>query len=229
MKYYVYISDAKVDMLLQQISTEQKRKIETEFKFDLKVLSASRKAEIEPDNQITKLETVCEFLRNYSDVGIIDSPGSYLEGTLSMNWGPWLSWATDNYKSQMVYFGGPTRQTILGMGGSLKHVLGQGQDIPDSKSNLACILGALADDIQLQKPSYCRNMSEAELKQQALTAVEEANDMIRVVPPQRLEFLAKTFLFERSRSSGMNVLLGSPIYVAIADEEYSDKSDEGYN
>jgi hypothetical protein len=36
MRYYIYISDAKVDMLLSQIPHEQRNKIATELKLDFK-------------------------------------------------------------------------------------------------------------------------------------------------------------------------------------------------
>jgi hypothetical protein len=43
MKFYLYISDAKIDMLLPQIAHEAKKKIATEFGFDLKIFKpASR-------------------------------------------------------------------------------------------------------------------------------------------------------------------------------------------
>ncbi len=85
MKYYVYISDAKVDMLLPQITQEQKKKLATEFKIDLKILSASRKTETEmDDNRITKLEAVCEFIRQYGNLGTVDAPDEYIEDSMPL-------------------------------------------------------------------------------------------------------------------------------------------------
>jgi hypothetical protein len=43
MKYYLYISDAKVDMLLPQVTHKAEKKTSTELGFDLKVLSAKYK------------------------------------------------------------------------------------------------------------------------------------------------------------------------------------------
>jgi hypothetical protein len=42
-KYYLYISDSKVDMLLSQIPHETKKTIAAEFKIDLKLFSALKK------------------------------------------------------------------------------------------------------------------------------------------------------------------------------------------
>lgn len=62
MKYYIYISDAKVDMLFPQVPHDIKKKVATEWKMDLKLLSAARKVETESeDNRIARLETVVDF------------------------------------------------------------------------------------------------------------------------------------------------------------------------
>ena len=125
MKYYVYISDSKVDMLLPQIPKDVKRKIATEYKFDLKVLSASRKTEVEEaDNRITRLEAVCDFVRNYTNVGSVDEPDEYIDDDLSMKWGS----LTNDYRGPapplVVYFSGETERTICALGGSMRHVIG---------------------------------------------------------------------------------------------------------
>ncbi len=66
MKYYLYISDAKVDMLLPQVPHHAKKKTSTELGFDLKVLSAKYKSEAETDSdRISRLEAVVDFIREY--------------------------------------------------------------------------------------------------------------------------------------------------------------------
>ncbi len=88
MKYYTYISDAKVDMLFPQVPHEIKKKVATEFGFDLKFLSAKRKAESESEeNRITRLEVVAEYLRKSGKVGSVDEPDDYIADTLLMRTG----------------------------------------------------------------------------------------------------------------------------------------------
>jgi hypothetical protein len=65
MKYYVYISDAKVDMLLPQIPHDARKKIATEIGIDLKVFQAKRKTEIqEGDDRIAKPRWKIDFTIN---------------------------------------------------------------------------------------------------------------------------------------------------------------------
>jgi hypothetical protein len=47
MKYYIYISDAKVDIVLPQVPHATGKKVATEFGIDLKVLKATRTTEEE--------------------------------------------------------------------------------------------------------------------------------------------------------------------------------------
>src|SRR5687768_4399156 len=92
MKYYVYISDAKVDMLLAQIPHDAKQRLATEFRFDLKLLSAARKTETESeDNRFTRLDAVVTFIREFGNLGTVDAPDEYFEGSLEMRWGPYGS------------------------------------------------------------------------------------------------------------------------------------------
>ncbi|HLH02645.1 MAG TPA: hypothetical protein VKX25_07740 [Bryobacteraceae bacterium] len=57
MRYYIYISDAKIDMLWPQVPHAVKKKVANEFKIDLKAFSASRKVETEAeDSRIARPE-----------------------------------------------------------------------------------------------------------------------------------------------------------------------------
>jgi len=56
MKYYLYIPDAKIDMLDPQVPHPAKEKFARQFGFDLKFLSASRRTETEvEDNRVNRL------------------------------------------------------------------------------------------------------------------------------------------------------------------------------
>jgi hypothetical protein len=151
-KYYLYISDAKVDMLISQIPHEAKKKIATEWKVDLKLLSASRKAESEPDDtRIARLEAVVSFIREYGDVGSVDAPGEYVADTLDMNWVqlrdstgrarrsgiPGLTARGDSPDGPIVYFGARTERTYICLGGSRKYSLGNVEPSTAGNSSFA--------------------------------------------------------------------------------------------
>jgi hypothetical protein len=140
MKYYIYISDAKVDMLLPQIPHEIKKKVATEYGVDLKFLIAKRKVESEAeDNRITRLEAVLAFIREYGNVGSVDQPDEYCEGIMPMRF------LAPNY-APVVYVSGHTEKTMLGLGGSAKHMIGAvpAPNSPTSSSFTYAILDALS-------------------------------------------------------------------------------------
>ncbi len=85
MKYYIYISDTKVDMLFPQVPHDIKKTVATKFGLDIKLFSASRKTETESEeNRITRLEAVLEFIREYGNLGSTDDPDDYFEDVLPM-------------------------------------------------------------------------------------------------------------------------------------------------
>jgi hypothetical protein len=135
MRYYIYISDAKVDMLFPQVPHDIKKKVALEFKMDLKLLSAARKTETETeDNRIARLETVADFIRQYGRVGSVDQPDEYIDDSMMLKWGDYApNW---DEKSPVVYYGGETDRTIVGLGGSSKHIIGnQGDTSSHSQEN----------------------------------------------------------------------------------------------
>jgi hypothetical protein len=88
MKYYLYVSDTKVDMLFDQLSPRLRDKVATELKIDLKFLSTTFAEEPMEKNRYRKLEIVSKYIQKNELVGTIDSPDVYFKGELPMHWGP---------------------------------------------------------------------------------------------------------------------------------------------
>lgn len=222
MKYYIYISDAKVDMLLPQVPHDIKKKVATEFGIDLKLLTAKRKTEEETDeNRISRLETVVKFIQEYGNVGRVDEPDQYVADTLPMRWGPY-GWGAASY----VYFGGETNKTILGLGGSIHHVIGNvGNSPASSASATPNLLSYLRKHVETHE-SEVKNDEDDELISfpagWELRAIHLATTGMQG-PLQQLEFLAKRLLHgpnpypETDRGADVQVLLATPLYVAMAD------------
>jgi hypothetical protein len=83
MKYFIYISDTKVDMLFPQIPDSEKKIISKEFKVDAKLFVASRKTETRSfDDSISRLQAVIDYIDKHETVGTIAHPGDYFRGTL---------------------------------------------------------------------------------------------------------------------------------------------------
>ncbi|MHC4696264.1 MAG: DUF7019 family protein [Planctomycetota bacterium] len=225
MRYYVYISDQKVDMLLSQISTAQKKKIATEFKISLQLLSASRRTEVDStENRIKRLEAVAEFIRQNENVGSVNDPRAYFSGEMTLRWGPYPeSWEDDG--GNLVYFGGTTDDTILGLGGSSRHVVGNtGGSHPYSASAAPYLVSYLCNELQL--PTDNDEVEHLGLRpgnlELELMAVHLASTGMDG-PEQRLEFIAKRLLHgpspypDRDPKPGLKVLLGTPLYVAMSE------------
>lgn len=206
MKYYVYISDAKVDMLLPQVPHETKKKIASEFGFDFKILKGSRKTETESEeSRINRLETVLAFLREYGKVGTVEEPTDFIDDTQDMWFGP-------AEKDAMAYFSGWSGRTLFALAGSARHLVGANPKECEWPvySALNCIAALLIQKTE-SRPGVCLN-GVCELAHEA---------MANAYPQQRLEFFAKRLLFDRYhkfRSREIRpVLLATPLYVAMTD------------
>lgn len=223
-RYYLYISDAKVDMLLTQIDSGFDRKRSVEWSIGAKMFGAKRTVEAAPSSRITRLERVVRHLDDFADVGSVDQPGQFFRGVLPVQWGnvPAEGGAT------LVFFGGRTEHTIVGLGGSSTHIVGATAATPAGSTSpaeqgltlaasvLPMLLSGLADDNQASDT----RSAPAEGTEAALATVHQACARLRG-PIQNVEFLAKRLLWGPSPypelGDGRSVLLGSPLYVALVD------------
>lgn len=216
MKYFIYISDSKVDMLLSQIPHKEKRKIATRLGINLKLITVERTYETETkENRITRLEAVVSFIREYGNLGSVNEPDEYVQDTMLM------SWAQHPVFSDAVCFYGEVGQTIVGLGGSLKHVMGFTDQTPT--------LRAMSWDSNFQSKLWRElNLNKAEEKafygdqegRNAFDAVYITIDIDKedYLPKQKLEFLAKRLVYRRKcLDSKHNILMASPLFVAMAD------------
>ena len=131
---------------------------------------------------------------------------------------------------RFVYFGGRTAETTLGMGGSLHHVIGEvGPAEPHSYSFthvLARALTVATGEVEFEpetetEEDFARFAADAVyprwrpvLPQQLLRSVRLASGMMDG-PREPMEFVAKRLVDGNDR--GMKVLLGTPLYVAMAE------------
>ncbi|MEV2214967.1 SAVMC3_10250 family protein [Streptomyces sp. NPDC050997] len=224
-RFYLYVSDTKVDMLLQQIDPAFTRKRTSEVSVGLKVVGAKRGTEVsEGTDPITRLERVVRHLDEVGDVGTVDEPGQFFRGLMDMRWGPFATGAG----SSLVYFGGRTERTVLGLGGSSRHVLGSPLSAPDgdnavlARSLMPSLLDGLAEHPEIEELFEDAGQAPLDPNLVPLRAVQRATTLLRA-PAQKVEFLAKRLLHgpipssESGSHDGMTVLLGSPLYVALVD------------
>src|SRR3954447_24918191 len=175
----------------------------------------------------SKVALVERYLRESHEVGPILSvgkPTKFFAGTVPMQWGPYLHHETNVVVpgEPMVWFAGESKSVILGLGGSLKHMIGQAPqpvssvtspnpDYPvfTSRSNMFEILRILRGLAPGTQPQTRRNVAGdvAITTSEALGAYQHAG-----VPPTEVECLA--FRLLDGRHGQKEVVLGSPLFVA---------------
>ncbi|MER5756074.1 SAVMC3_10250 family protein [Streptomyces sp. NPDC002088] len=211
-RYYLYVSDAKVDMLLSQIAPGWARKRVTEVNFDLKMVGAKRTVEAAGADRFARLERVMRHLEDHGDLGDVDEPGQYVHGVLPMQWGAIGDGGT-------VYFGGRGERTIVGLGGSTAHVVSTQPAEGLSQHRLS---GSVMPMMLDQLAALAAGDTVTTDVDDALTTAIRANSALRG-PAQRVEFVAKRMLYgpcpypELYPGQDMAVLLGSPLFVALAE------------
>jgi hypothetical protein len=127
-KHFVYLSPPKIDSLFGQIASKDLRSIARSVTVDLKVLKAEfGPATARPETVYSRLRVVLEYLDRQTMIGSIDEPGAYFAGRIPMRWGPYQrSSDPAGLPSGIVYFGGQTANTTIGLGGSVEHMFGGG-------------------------------------------------------------------------------------------------------
>lgn len=220
-RYLLYVSDRKVDSLLEQIDPSAGRWRATKVRVGLTFLEVERTREANVGGgRFERLDRVLRFLLEYGDVGDVDEPRQFFAGTLPMRWGPYPT-----PDSSLLYFGGRTERTVVGLGGSVHHAL-DSVELPEpqgldrvllSDSSLPRMLDRLGAD---RPDDDLAEWTAGGTDGGILAHVCRANRNIRY-PAQDVEFVAKRLLQGPSTDpddpAGSTVLLGSPLYVAVVD------------
>ncbi|MEV0153833.1 SAVMC3_10250 family protein [Micromonospora sp. NPDC050686] len=213
-RYYLYVSDSKVDMLLAQMDPAFTRKRTTELSLNLTILAGKRASEAPAGGERTaRLQRVVRHLEEHGDLGTVDEPGQFFWGLVPLRWGPFPTEPT------LVYFGGATERTVMGLGGSGNHVLGASAAAAPAipRSLTPSLLAGLRTDPQIDVLAETIKQEDVAQERGALAAVHRANDVMPG-PHQNLEFVAKRLLHGPSPTTeGVDVLLGTPLYVALVD------------
>src|SRR5215467_14393211 len=88
LRYYLYVSDSKLDMLFEQIDQGSRKRISATLKIDLKVASLTLTGAEDPGpTRTAKLRMVEQFIETHQHVGTIQEPGKeYFRGQMLMTW-----------------------------------------------------------------------------------------------------------------------------------------------
>jgi hypothetical protein len=192
-------------MLYAQIPRKLRTRLLTEMKVDLKLVGFSIKDAPTEETRYSKLAVVREYFRGQVQVGTVGAPGEYFEGSLSMRWGP-----LDG--SEIVYFGAqPTEESILGLAGSMSHVIGLSDPSITSRGSWGpAIFRMLEGDAGIDG-SPAEAPGPEQWDEEVLGGAAQAVAMQRG-PAERFSFLARRLLHSTFRDR--TILLGTPIFVA---------------
>jgi hypothetical protein len=182
------------------------------------------------ETRYSKLKLVVAYIEKHFKVGTVNQPSSYFKGTLPMQWGKLEH-------SETIYFTGSTQlvqQTILGLGGSTRHVISSTGDLltQSGESRISpsvppVLLDALIREIassshegSLPLVSESAPPSNHGLAPSAgvpgSAALQVVADMANNMkgPQENFEFFARTLL--QDQVAHPHLLLGTPLYVAYA-------------
>jgi uncharacterized protein DUF7019 len=226
-RIYHYISDAKLDMLAGQITEPFWKKLSGSLSIEVPFVKAALSTPTSDLTRYSKVALVERYLRDRHEVGsILDigEPTKFFAGTVPMQWGPYLHHERHVLVpgEPMVWFAGESESVILGLGGSLKHMIGQapqpvssvtsakpGYPVFTSRSKMFEILDMLRGSAPGAQCADDKKVAAAVAitTSEALTAYRHAG-----VPPTETEFLA--FRLPGGRHGEKDVVFGSPVFVA---------------
>lgn len=213
MKYYIYVSKLKVDMLFDQIPLGIKHKVASELKIDLKLISATLKGQANLETTMSKLSFVIKTIETGGEMGDVWNPKDYFCGSINMCWAPLSFFFDETDKEGMVMFSGAVDQELrVGLIGSKTHMLGESGPSHFVEYAEATFCRKIAAGIRERKIAEgIRELSEKEIENLHGTAYA-IHEMAKFeqLRTQKVEFAAKTFL------NYEDTLIGSPLYVALA-------------
>lgn len=226
LRYYLYISRSKVDQLFEQVPRKRLGKIAKKLTIDLKVVKAE--FGIDGDEEAQSLYAKARILERYfADTGAVTSVDDVEldEGPLFFAGSMPLRWSRYEAKG-VVYFSGRTAKTLLGLGGSSRHVVGADEESPikgvgSTYPDLVLALAREAEHDVAEKyePDATIRLVHGEGLAGLLLAAE-----LREGPAPKLRFLAlplATAVIPDDPNlqpffKGIDrAVLGSPVYVAV--------------
>ena len=220
MRYFLYISDAKVDMLLPQVPETHQQKVAAKLGFDIKLLSGSIATERTTlDTRVARLGAVEAYIRDTEAIGTPAETARWIAADIEVQ--------LAHIREGAIMFVAATQDWLLALGGSAHHLIGsmQQDDVHVGYSFLPTLIDLLkrmdtkAHQYVLTLPDDAvRGYWTAGLGQGigAWGAIIEAACRQVVSPPQRVTFLAKRLLSEQV-PYGRRVVLATPLYVALQD------------
>jgi hypothetical protein len=143
LRFFWYVSDTKLDMLLSQVGEPAWRRVTAELDVDVKLVGLTLGFP-NPDRSLAersraaKVLVVEECIRQRHGIGDLSASRGYVAGETEMAWRP----CTDG---ETVLFSGHADDVLITLGGSVGNLLGHPPDTGHTGSHPYAIRAALAD------------------------------------------------------------------------------------
>ncbi|MGW4527072.1 DUF7019 family protein [Amycolatopsis sp. NPDC004378] len=205
LRYLVYLSDSKIEMLLDQMPTTLRKEVASELKIDLKLLSVklSRPATLASSaTRLSKLAVVERHLEATAPVGDLGSTNGYFRARVDLDWAV--------LDEGVVLFAGRSGDRLVFLGGSTANLVGG--------SHLAQGLGSHAFIIQQKLAALAMGVGHETTASIGSFASEVFEQVHKV--PQRAEFLARSMTAGTVEQPSVyrSYVVGSPLFVELIDE-----------
>jgi hypothetical protein len=202
LRFFVYLSDAKVDMLHAQL-----------------VNSPQRSSRTDVQSRYEKLQCVEEQLRLRGAVGALGDEASWIEATAEMQSG---------VSGDLVLYFGTAAGVRLVLGGAAHHLVDRSR--PAQMSSRGSYLQFIVNELHALIDSPEATSGSAPSSSSSRMSVEGGNPQSRnnlywiasmlpsflEGPPQKLHFLAKTLAIEKNPPHRQPpLILATPLYVAL--------------
>jgi hypothetical protein len=226
MRYYVYVSDAKIDMLYSQIPRKLLSRIVAELNLDFKVLGVAVRKRETDETLYSKLDVVERYLDDEIEVGSVTEPATWFGGELPLRSGVWEDGGPGGWEARptLAFFSGLQDGVLVALIGSTHHLIGQQADpsaIQVSYSALPALFSVLARDAAGSRSADSRGFpSMPDDDRSVIREVFKFADAQTGVR-QPSQFLARRLLHgpvEVENGTVQRVLLGTPLYVALTED-----------
>jgi hypothetical protein len=209
-KSYLYVSDAKVEMLIDDLGPSLRERFDLKLKVDVSGIGGEA-ALLHPDSgRFARARRLCAALDAQKRIGSIhDEDTEFFRGELLAAWGFWNRY-DEGYADVVFFHGFVDERTFVGLGGSAYHTMERATERLQQYSNSG--LQALL--------AFLKERSEVATSHQGVPSAWPAEaweaDHDNSAVPEPIEFVAERLL-DGPRHE-IRTIIGSPIYVARTGE-----------
>lgn len=199
MRYYIYLSSTKIDMIFSQIKISIIGKLKASIKLNLGLIEVSMDGDGGEKELAQKAEAVRNYILSTPEVGTIEAPKPYIDDEADLSLG-----VIEDYAASIAIFAGYHAGKKIALIGSPYSLLGAPSEINTENHGLDYyLIEFLKEHAKSDEPIGSKIPFSETLEQ----AVDKALSAI-VTPPRRVLFTAKVLHVSPT------LCVATPIFVA---------------